>query len=95
MEPESSLRYSQEPATCPYPEPYILIYTTTLSHHLKIHFNIILQSYAKVYGVISSFQVSSPKQCTNFSSPKHTTCPAHLIFLDLITRIIFGEEYRS
>jgi len=21
MEPEGSLRYSQEPATCPYPEP--------------------------------------------------------------------------
>jgi hypothetical protein len=23
------------------------------------------------------------------------TCPAHVIFLDLITRIIFGEQYRS
>jgi hypothetical protein len=22
MEPEGSLPYSQEPATCPYPEPY-------------------------------------------------------------------------
>jgi hypothetical protein len=27
--------------------------------------------------------------------PIHATCPAHLIFLDLITWIILGEEQRS
>ena len=30
-----------------------------------------------------------------FSSPIRATCPAHLIFLDFITRTILGEEYRS
>ena len=28
-------------------------------------------------------------------SPIRATCSAHVIFLDLITRIILGEEYRS
>ena len=30
---------------------------------------------------------------TPLSSPICTTCPAHLIFLDFITRTILGEEY--
>jgi len=28
-------------------------------------------------------------------SPIHATCPAHLILLDLITRTVLGEKYRS
>jgi hypothetical protein len=33
--------------------------------------------------------------CATHLSPIHATYPAHLIILDLIIRIIFGEEYRS
>jgi hypothetical protein len=43
MEHEGSLPHSQEPATCPYPEPYQSS-PCPPSHFLKIHFNIILPS---------------------------------------------------
>jgi hypothetical protein len=33
--------------------------------------------------------------CAHLLSPIHTTYPTHLTLLDLITWIIFGEEYRS
>ena len=32
---------------------------------------------------------------TSFSSPIRSTCPAHLILLDFITRTMLGEEYKS
>jgi len=44
-----------------------------------------------------SLSLSYPHQnhvCTS-PLPIHATCPAHPILLDLITRIIFGVEYRS
>jgi hypothetical protein len=65
------------------------------SHVLKIHFNIILPSTSE-----------SPKWSPDFRSPQENplctslypiraTRPAYLILLDLITRMIFGDEYRS
>jgi hypothetical protein len=43
MESEGSLPHSQQPATCPYPEPYQSS-PCPPSHFLKIHFSIILPS---------------------------------------------------
>ena len=45
--------------------------------------------------MVSIPQVSPPKPCRHPSFPPiRATCPAHLI-LDLITRTILSEEYRS
>jgi hypothetical protein len=93
MEPGGSLPYSQEPATCPYTEPAQS--SPSPSHFLKIHFNIILPSTPGSPKWSPSLR--SPHQnrvCTSLS-PIRATCPAHLILLDLITRIIFDDEYRS
>jgi hypothetical protein len=41
MEAEGSLSHSQEPATCPYPEPYQSFYFFT---HLKENFDFVFPS---------------------------------------------------
>jgi hypothetical protein len=44
----------------------------------------------------SSLHVSSPKLCMHLSSPSHMPlAPPHLIHFDLVTRIIFYEQYQS
>ena len=57
--------------------------------------NIVLRSAprsSKWCVTIGSFHKNPVCTCP---APIRTTCPAHPICLDLITRIIFGEEYRA
>ena len=67
---------------------------TPTSHYLKIHLSTTLPSTPGSPKWSLSFRF--PYQNLVYTSPLppiRTTCPAHLILLDIITRIILGEEY--
>ena len=84
MEPEGSLPRSQEPTTCPYPEPN----RSSPCPHPASRRSILILSpvYAWVFQVVCSVFILRPIRAT---------CPVYLSLLDLITRIIFGEEHRA
>ena len=96
MEPEGSLPHSQEPATCPYPEPARSIPYPPKYHFLKIHLNIILPSTSgsPKWSLSLRFPHRNPI-CTSHLPPFVLHVPTVSFIFDLITRIIFGEQYRS
>jgi len=75
MVPENLLPHSQEPATCPYPEPE---QSSTCPNPTSWRSILILSSHLVCFFLVVCFpQISS---ANTSSLPLHATCPSHLIF---------------
>ena len=95
MEPRNSLPHLQVPSTCPRPKPHQSSpCPPPPSHCLKNCLNIILPSTPVSIKWPTSLMFPHQKPCIHLS-PIHSTRPAYLILLNLTTRIILGEQYRS
>ena len=70
---------------------------STPSHPTSWKYILVLSSHLRQGFSSGPFPSRFPNRalCTPLLSPLRATCPGHLILLDLITRTVFGEEYRS
>ena len=94
MEPKSSLPPLQVAATCPSPEPD---QSSPCPHPTSCR-SILIFSYHLWPSLPSGLFPSGFLTKTLYVpllSPICATCSAHFILLDLISRTILGEEYRS
>ena len=95
MGPEGSLPHSQVLATCPHPGPARS--SPYPPHPTSWRSILILSSHLRQGLPRFLFPRGFPTKtlCTSLISPIRATCSAHLILLDVITRTILGEQYRS
>ena len=94
MKTGGSLPHSQQPATWHYPESDE---SSQCPHPSSWRSSLILSFHLRLGFLSRPFTSGFPAKILYASllSPIRTACPAHFIFLDLITRVTFGEKYRS
>jgi hypothetical protein len=96
MEPKVLLPHSQQPATCPYPEPdksspdlLIPLFARPILYYYFL-------IYTRFFHVLSFPLVFPPKTlCASLLSPVRATWPVCHTFRDFIIRIMFAEECRA
>ena len=78
------------------PPPVLILSQISPVHAFTSHFLKIHPPMPRSSKCLPSLKVSQPKSCIHlYFSPIRAACPAYLILLDLITRMIFGEQFRS
>jgi hypothetical protein len=91
MEPEGSLPCSQGRSTGPSVSQINLVHTTA-SYLSKIHLNIITHLRLGFLRGLFYSGFSTKIQCSFLFASMRSTCPAHLILLDLIILVIFTKN---
>ena len=88
MEPEGPLPHSQEPTTCPYPEPDRPS-PCPQSYVLKIHFNIILPSIlgSSMWSHSLMFPHQNPVSTSPLPQTYYNPCPSHSSLRDHLNNV--------
>jgi len=92
MEPKGSLSHVQVPGACPYPEPD---QSNPYPHSTSWRYILILSSHLRLGLSSGHFLSGFPTKTLYAPLPLKCYMPRPSHFLNLIIRIIFGEQYRS